>query len=134
MIQKFIYILLLITILYFSITFIIREYEPFLTGAPLNTGDSAPNYRLMGFRDTSLRSDVIEDRPRPPDIGYTGKVIYSPVDLASDISKIKRDIINSEMKEKNRVTLQITNAVPVEVGKALETWKNCPLLDTMYGK
>lgn len=120
-------------ILYFCITHVIREQFT-LSGAPLNTGDSAPNYKLMGFRDTSLRSDLIANRPFPPDIGYTGNVIYSNADLRADISKLKQDIVNSNMKEKNRVSLQISNAVPIEVGKALETWKNCPLLDTMYGK
>jgi hypothetical protein len=140
--NKFLYVLLIILIIYYALmalSYFIKEQ--FVTGvldpssgAPVGTGNGVPNYMLMGFRDTSLRSNVIADRPRPPDIGYTGYVIYSPVDLASDVKKLKNDIIQSEMKERNRVSLQISNAVPVEVGKALEKWRNCPLMDTMYGK
>jgi hypothetical protein len=87
---------------------------------------------IPAFSDESEIRDYIDNKPPPPGVDMTDGVIYAPVDLAADISKIKNQIRNIELNGRSAVSEELYHqAVPI-VGGILRQ-AGFPLTDDNYG-
>jgi hypothetical protein len=87
---------------------------------------------VPSFDDEAYLRSRIENRPPPPGVDMTDAVVYSPVDLAADIKKIKDQIRNIELNGKSAVSEAVYHqSVPIVGGILREA--GFPLTDGTYG-
>ena len=87
---------------------------------------------VPSFDDEAYLRSRIENRPPPPGVDMTDEVVYSPVDLAADIKKIKDQIRNIELNGKSAVSEAVYHqSVPIVGGILREA--GFPLTDETYG-
>jgi hypothetical protein len=81
---------------------------------------------------TDILSDKIYNRPPPPGVDITEKTLYAPVELATDIHNLRRQIANNDMNLKSIITTSMNEQLGPMVSGILKE-QGFPMTDDTYG-
>jgi hypothetical protein len=81
---------------------------------------------------TDILSDKIYNRPPPPGVDITEKTLYAPVELATDIHNLRRQIANNDMNLKSIITTSMNEQLSPMVSGILKE-QGFPMTDDTYG-
>ena len=107
-----------------------KEQIPGTLQAPENP--KRGNSDVPAFSDENEIRDYIDNRPPPPGVDMVDGVIYSNVDLAADITKIKNQLRNIELNGKSAVSEEVYHQAAPVVGGLLRQM-GFPMTDETYG-
>ena len=98
-------------------------------GAKVFQGDPTEDPNLYY---TDILSDKIYNRPPPPGVDITEKTLYAPVELATDIHNLRRQIANNDMNLKSIITTSMNEQLGPMVSGILRE-QGFPMTDDTYG-
>jgi len=81
---------------------------------------------------TDILSDKIYNRPPPPGVDITEKTLYAPVELATDIHNLRRQIANNDINLKSIITTSMNEQLGPMVSNILKE-QGFPMTDDTYG-
>ena len=100
-----------------------------MSGARVFQGDPKENPNLYY---TNILSDKIYNRPPPPGVDITEKTLYAPVELATDIHNLRREIANNDINLKSIITTSMNEQLGPMVSGILKE-QGFPMTDDTYG-
>ena len=100
-----------------------------ISGTRVFQGDPTENPNMYY---TDILSDKIYNRPPPPGVDITEKTLYAPVELATDIHNLRRQIANNDINLKSIITTSMNEQLGPMVSGILKE-QGFPMTDDTYG-